>query len=72
MLEPGGRRGGDAVHDLLYLIGEHQERVEVEDPFGGCLLCARQGRLAVGESVIKYKSPLNVLTDTYEYDHSCY
>ena len=26
--------------------------------------------LAEGESVIKYKSPLNVLTDTY--DHSCY
>jgi hypothetical protein len=25
---------------------------------------------AEGESVIKYKSPLNVLTDTY--DHSCY
>ena len=30
----------------------------------------RQRLLAQGESVIKYKSPLNVLTDTY--DHSCY
>jgi hypothetical protein len=27
-------------------------------------------RLAEGEPVIKYKSPLNVLKDTY--DHSCY
>jgi hypothetical protein len=27
-------------------------------------------QLAEGESVIKYKSPPNVLTDTH--DHSCY
>jgi hypothetical protein len=37
------------------------------------LVRPRRRRLAEGESVIKYKFPLNVLKDTYEsYDHSCY
>ena len=34
------------------------------------ILTGIEARLAEGGSVVKYKSPLNVLTDTY--DHSCY
>jgi hypothetical protein len=34
------------------------------------LWAAAAAGLARGESVIKYKSPLNVLKDTY--DHNCY
>ena len=34
------------------------------------ILTGIEARLAEGGSAIKYKSPLNVLTDTY--DHICY
>jgi hypothetical protein len=44
--------------------------VAVSRQCDGPMLGGRRSAVAAGGSVIKYKSPLNVLKDTY--NHSCY